>query len=590
MRRSLALPCLLALVLAAWGGAPWFHPDTLVPRALAALRHGGNSGFFDYPALVTDCDAVAYGIAFSCARLAGSVHSFGEFESLVLAADPPAGAPWASGQFPAQLVTLLFSLLGVACTAALAFRLSGSRATGIFAGSLAATSILWVANAHLPTVDIPLAALSAAAVLGAVHVFSQGPPDRRAILLLGSLLGLVVATKYNGAIVSLSMVLPLWLIEHTAPARVARKLRGVAATALAVFLIANPYDLPHFHRFVTTLWTEIGWIRPTTGHLGFQTVGPSWGFHIATTLVTGYGILPLGLALIGLGSVILDSRIGQPVKVALFAFPVAYFVLMGSSSLAFQRYMLPLIPCLAVGSALGAHALLAGLGRVTRRRWAIPLAAGLIAAGVLGPALVRAVRHDRLLAGRDTRSVAVVALARVVGVGRGLHVCATTYTRAIWRRSHVLEAARMSEDFPADLTRDPVDLLWFDSFEHDRYLYDPQGAARLRVTAGAERFRVVQLSPFTAAKDSVPFSPESAATPYPPDLTWRRSPGPFIEIYARDAGRAAALAAACRAEGVEVRELAAADAYYLPRFNRNAALAGPAQISNALPIVSTPQQ
>jgi hypothetical protein len=154
----------------------------------------------------------------------------------------------------------------------------------------------------------------------------------------------------------------------------------------------------------------------------------------------------------------------------------------------------------------------------------------------------------------------------------------------------VLEAARMTEACPADLARDPVDLLWFDSFEHDRYIYDPRGAALLRATAGAERFRVVQVSPFTAAKDSVPFSPESGATPYPPDLAWRRSPGPFIEIYARDAGRAAALAAVCRAEGMEVRELAAADAYYLPRFNRIAARRRPAQISNALPIVSTPPQ
>ena len=576
MRRSLALPCLLALVLAAWGGAPWFHPDTLVPRALAALRHGGNSGFYDYPALVTDCDAVAYAVAFAVGRLAGGVHSFGEFESFALAADPAPGAPWASGQFPAQVVTILFSLLGVACAAALAMRLGGSRATGMFAGSLTATSILWVANAHQPTVDIPLAALSAAAILGSVHVFSDGPPDRRGILLLGSLLGLVSAAKYNGAIASLSIVLPMGLIERARPGRFVRKLLGLCATALAVFLLANPYDVSHFHRFATTLWSEIGWIRPTTGHLGFQTAGPSWGFHIATTLVTGYGILPCGLALIGLGSMIADPRAGRPVKIALLAFPVAYFLLMGISSLAFQRYMLPLIPFLAVGSALGARAALAAFGRVTRRRWATVLVAGLIVLATLGPALVRAVHHDRLLLERDTRSVALFALARVYGDGRGLSVCAPSYTRQMLHRSRVLEAARMTEDCPADLARVPVDLLLFDSFEHDRYLYDPRGAALLRATAGSEGYRVVQVSPFTAARDSVPFSPESGATPYPPDLIWRRSPGPFIEIYARDAGRARALATACRAVGIEALEMAAANAYYLPRFNRIASKRGPA--------------
>ena len=36
MRRDLAFLCVPAFLLAAWGGPPWFHPDSIVPRTLAA--------------------------------------------------------------------------------------------------------------------------------------------------------------------------------------------------------------------------------------------------------------------------------------------------------------------------------------------------------------------------------------------------------------------------------------------------------------------------------------------------------------------------------------------------------------------------
>ncbi len=51
---------LAAIVMAMWGGEPYFHPDIIVDEAIVALNEHGNPHYFHYPGLVIYLHAGCY--------------------------------------------------------------------------------------------------------------------------------------------------------------------------------------------------------------------------------------------------------------------------------------------------------------------------------------------------------------------------------------------------------------------------------------------------------------------------------------------------------------------------------------------------
>ena len=570
-RRDLTALALAAFALALIGGRPFFHPDSIVPRALTALAHGGNPGHFDYPALIADLDALAIGLVFAALRLGGRVPTW---EAYAASAAP--GAPWPAPGPVAGVVTALFSALGAVCVYAIARRLTARRLGGWLAAAFLLLAPLWNAHAHDPTVDVPLAALGAAAVLAVLRALDDPPlaPGRAA--LPGALLGLATAAKYSGALVAASVLAPLVAAARGrgARGRVAAVTLGAAALA---FLVANPYVVPRFHRYFVSAATQLGWLGAGADHLGFQTAGPSWRHHLTVTLPQGFGAAPLALALLGFGAALARRPRDRPTWLALGAYPLLALILPGVSRLAFQRYLLPVLPFLALAAAAGVLVARDGLAALARRagvspRAATPLALTLalaLATSALLPGLAPVARHDQVLARADTRSALVAALREAVGT-RPLRVLATGYTREVLERSAALPAARFTADWPGDVAADSTDLYLFDSFEHDRLLYDPAGPAQGTAARNYEGLAVVALTPFTRPRAEVPFAPESGATPAPPDLAWRRRPGPYLEIAARDPRLADAIAATCRRLGFACERVSGREAYYFPRLGKPA--------------------
>jgi hypothetical protein len=144
----------LAAFLGAWGGAPFYHPDTLIDRALRTMAQSGDPKFFNYPALLLYLDGFIYQAWLKELLPAGTA----PLEAYLAAVR--AGQAWGRGLFvPGQMVTLAFSLLGVAATYFAALRLLRSRAAALAAGLILCTSLLWATDAHYITVDTPLAGL-----------------------------------------------------------------------------------------------------------------------------------------------------------------------------------------------------------------------------------------------------------------------------------------------------------------------------------------------------------------------------------------------------------------------------------------------
>ena len=542
---DLGLLAAITLPLLLWGGVPLAHRDAITRHALHALRDGGNPGFFDYPALVFYLDALVYGALFVFAHASGCCPSFAMFEREALGGRlaHPGGGTLAADQ-PAAWVTAAFACAGVLLAYTMARSLTGRREAGWIAGLLLGGSLLWVANAHYPTVDVPLATLAMATcwvTLRAARRDALGTPGTLAAP--GVLAGLTASAKYNGVLV---LVAPLAVAAWASRARFGPALRRAAAIvawSAAAFLATNPIVFQRFHRYVVTLRNMTG--KVLVSHLGYDLVGPTWGWHLMHTLRTGFGDAALLLACAGTAVLAFSPRRPASEKLAVLLFPAVFFAHAGSVPLTFARYMVPMLPFLAVLAALGTVSIATRLAG--GRGWLAGPVAGALVACALLPNLRASVAFDRMLARPDTR----VALARTLVAIRAGNPRPTIAMSPVLRG--VLAGIEpRSVDGAWDIEQPGAgraDVLVVDSFEYDRYLGDPRAPAApfAAALAGREAFIV---SPFSSIRALVPYSPESVYAPYPPDLGARTSPGPYVELYAsagvaerlRGAGRAASVA------------------------------------------------
>ncbi len=440
----------------------------------------------------------------------------------------------------------------MACTCWAARRLARSRAAGLAAGLLLATCLLWATDAHYLTVDTPMTGLGMA-VVALTLVFIPGKGEKREgmrlwqVVLLGVLGGLSAAAKYNGALALLAPALSsffwyrnkwqwyghvllrgpwrgrsLWLPTPIS-GRIRRLSGGISNT--------NSTFAPGAPGFTT----DQGWWFPPGHHpaagLRLAGAGPGGGWN---GLAAG------------------DARPALGRKAGPAGFSLAELWVVGGSHLAFQRYALPLLPLVAILAALGLHAFIRAVSqRFPRLGLAAALLAGVALAAAVLPNAAHAVRSDELLAGADTREILDVIVRRVGLDSPSVPGFAGNYT------NRYFDLRFMGEQ--GDANRAAIFVL--DSFSHDRWVYDLTTRLTIRRAALAGG-QVLQISPYTLPKESVPLAPQSIYSPYLPDLYARDLAGPYIEIYLRDGDLAARLLAACADIGAPCALRAAAEGYY----------------------------
>jgi hypothetical protein len=184
------------------------------------------------------------------------------------------------------------------------------------------------------------------------------------------------------------------------------------------------------------------------------------------------------------------------------------------------------------------------------------------------PNLRSGINHDLLLLREDTRSVfQTLAAPELTRVNQ--HTYAGGYLEELIRG----ESVHSTWD---QVPNSEVDFLVLDSFSHDRFIYDPMLRNSSHITYGrydpefldqltAKHFgvgHVLVISPFKVSKETVPFSPESVYSPYPPDLPFRVSPGPYIEVYGQDQAVIDKLGVECAQRGLPCKLLPVQEGYY----------------------------
>jgi hypothetical protein len=156
-----------------------------------------------------------------------------------------------------------------------------------------------------------------------------------------------------------------------------------------------------------------------------------WFYHPVVTLPFGLG---LGAYALALGGVAAALRRRKPVDLGLAAFVLAYLLLLGASSEVFWRYLLPLVPPLAI--------LAGGLLQALPRRLAGPaLGIGLL---LLLPSLWASASGDRLLAATDTRRLAANWLEQNAPAGASIQ--ASFYVSPFYDQAMVDHNRRWVDD------------------------------------------------------------------------------------------------------------------------------------------------
>ena len=547
-RYDLAILVAITLVFAAVGGHPFYHPDANIARSFHVLTHAGDPGFFRYPGLILYAEALAYLATCGILLTLGVVRSPDDFFRACSSGVLPGGVPLF---LPALLVTYLFSAAGVVLTYLLAHRLTRDRLFGFMAALFLSTSLLWIADSHFTTVDIPMATLCLATVF-ATCVFTEhaGPLSPRQLIILGLLIGFSTSAKYNAVLVAAPVAAAT--IAGAVERRTWRSnMLKIGLVAAATFLLANPYALVALPTFLRESLDELA--HGMRGHFGYQQDQGFW-YHMQTSLFYALGTPILILSVIGMYSFITDVRTAASTRRAVLSFPLVYYVVVGASKLAFERYMIPVLPFVAVFAALGAQDIYQMMqARVagTRRLRATIL---LLAVLLVIPNVSDVVVHDRLLAGADTR-----------GLLRSIFESSQRLRSAIVFGGHYTGSilpVTVVEQWPPLATMHP-DIVAFDSFSHDRFLYDPFKRRRFPIQkARLDSGYVFQLSPFTRLKAQVPFSPKSVYSPYLPDLRQRQMAGPFIELYFTDEGIGGELRARCKELGIAFNLSRASGGYY----------------------------
>ena len=408
----------LAAVVRVWGldfGLPLPHarPDevAIAGPALKCLLGNCRPETFYYPSLFIYAVAALYGAYFVV------VAPLGWYPDLQAFAASSQGdlAPFL---LIVRGVSALMGTLTVYWVYQLGTRAAG-RAVGLVAGGFLALGFLHVRDSHFATSDVTMTGL---VVLGVLRVLAwHDAPSRRNAALAGAVVGLAASVKYNALGVAVAFVVAAaCLVSDAGPAGRARALRQVAVAAgvfglllLVAFLGTTPYvvlDWPRFVRDVFERGEDLG-----TSHSVILPRG--WWHHPVVSLPAAFGWPVYVCALAGaVGWMATSLRRAAMV----LAFPVAYFVVAGSMLTVFARYVLPIVPFLALTAAWLV---------VTLSRWMLPTARaqarGLATAAVAGLLILPSARDvwhlDRAMSRDDTRVVAARSLARVARPGQRVH-------------------------------------------------------------------------------------------------------------------------------------------------------------------------
>ena len=239
------------------------------------------------------------------------------------------------------IVCIIATLLGFAM---------GGRIGGLGAGLVCALSPLLVRHAQLVEPDALVTLFSALATLWIWRVAREG--RLRDYVLVGVWIGLGTAAKYTPALMAVSLYLVHLErrqsegLDNRTLGLDDRRLGWAALVAFLAFCLASPYTLAN----LDVLRRDFAYqaLHMSSGHFGHEQQGIGYAHYLLEVLPEAVGWAGL---VAGCAGLVLAFRSGAAGRAIVWCV-VPFFLVLGSLSTHFDRYMLPAILPLSVGVAV----------------------------------------------------------------------------------------------------------------------------------------------------------------------------------------------------------------------------------------------
>lgn len=261
----------------------------------------------------------------------------------------------AAGVIPGTLAVLVAFFLGR--------RLFGAGVGLLGAAVLAvATGVVEVSQYNKP--DALLVLFVSLSVLATLAYLDVG--TKRLAFAAGAVVGLTVATKYNGALVLLPFLAAV-LFRHGLKFVQRPDIYLGAAGTVTGFVVGCPYFYADFQRFLDHVAAGLY----NYGYVGLEgAMGvDNWYNHAVYTIRYGTGPWPFLFGILGL--LIALYRIDRRIAVFL-TYPVLYYSFYSSQKILFAGNLVPVYPFLAILAAYGVSETAAFVGRMASKRIALP--------------------------------------------------------------------------------------------------------------------------------------------------------------------------------------------------------------------------
>ncbi len=341
----------VALLVATWlrcwnlgfGLPEVMQPDEFsVPARAAAFitfpQADLNPHFFLKPTLSYYAVALAYLAAYPLAHVLGMAPSYEAY------LHDQALLTWIGrGLTAAEAILTVLALF-------FAVRRGFGPAAALLAAFGCAVLPIHVAIAHYVNVDVPMG-LFCVLALGACFRYLEGG-HRRDLWLGGVFAGLAASAKYPGAILCVTIAVAYLLAPRRGPVT---DLVVAGASSVAAFLLTSPFVVLAFDEFRAGLGSEAGHMRGL--HPGYDLLVEGWIFVPLIYQLAAQWPLCMSWPLYGWGigsTVTAVRRRERPLRLVLWGYLAPWCAVVGTSTVSFPRYALPVTLGLLIVGADGA--------------------------------------------------------------------------------------------------------------------------------------------------------------------------------------------------------------------------------------------
>jgi hypothetical protein len=380
-----------------------------------------NPGWFGHPATTT-----MYALAIVNASVFATSYIAGWFPSVRAFADAIYSDPGLV-ILPGRVLMTLFALGTIALTCRLGTRL-GDRRVGLAAAALLTVSPLHIGYSQIIRSDMMATFFMLLSMLAALTFAREG--TRRSFVMAGFWLAVAIATKWPFALGGGAMLGAIGLRAWRMPeerGRLARNLVLFGTMTVAFLLLVSPYLLLDLATVTRNLRGEAQ-IRHL-GATGYGLLGNIW-WYVSGPIWSSLGIL--GTALVMLGGVIFRRR--AEVGVIIVPVLLGLLLLFCMQTLVWERWILPILPLLAVVAGFGLAAFHERVSMSLSGRALPLLLVMLVSGGTLVP-LALSVQANARARLNDTRQQASAWALRNIASGSSVLIehFAFDLVRQPWR-------------------------------------------------------------------------------------------------------------------------------------------------------------